>query len=265
VSADANQIIQAILNVCINSCDAMPDGGDLAIECRIVTLGKESAFVKSGLNPGKFVLIRIQDTGTGIPDGIKDKLFEPFFTTKEKEKGTGLGLYVTLNIIKEHNGHISIASEEGVGSTVDIYLPASDKTSRPAVESIAFNAKFGEAKSVLIVDDEEDFLDMISETMQDSGYKTFVANVGGEALELYTKHKNEIDLVILDIMMPGMDGGEVYRELRKIAPDVKVVLCSGYSNIGRAEDLMKEGVAGFLQKPFVFNELEYLIASVLSA
>lgn len=264
VTADANQIIQVILNICINACDSMPDGGGLSIESRRVFLDGRYCRDITGIKPGEYGLIRIQDTGTGIPANLKNRVFEPFFTTKEKNKGSGLGLYVTSNIIKSHDGHIDLDSEEGIGTTVSIFLPVSADASPQPIKAKAANARTGRNETILIVDDEEDFLDMVSETLQNSGYRTLVANSGSKALDLYARRRKDIDLVLLDIIMPEMDGAEVFHSLKKIAPDVKVVFCSGYSGRENISDLINSGAA-FIHKPFDSSDLTNTISSVFES
>jgi len=265
VNADIDQVIQAVLNVCINACDSMSDGGVLCIESERAPLDGTFCGEEAGVATGDYNLIRVRDTGAGIPEHMIGKLFEPFFTTKDKEKGTGLGLYVTQHIIKSHNGLIDIESKEGRGTTVSIFLPATETSARQAEMKPAVKTARVGNEMILIVDDEEDFLDMVSEMMTVSGYRTLVASGGRKAVELYRKNHDNIDLVLLDIMMPEMDGGEALLEMKKISPEVKVVLCSGFSDKVKVDEIMKKGVAAFVQKPFVFSELENVVTSILRA
>ena len=263
VKVDLNQITQALLNVCLNACDAMPGGGALTIQVNQVSLSGK--FCRAArLEPGQYCRIRIQDTGMGMSPDIQARIFEPFFTTKEKERGTGLGLYVTLGIIQGHSGHIEIQSKQGGGATVDIYLPASG-ISAPVEkgEPVAPCAAVSD-KTVLIVDDEQDFLDMAADTLRMEGFRTLSADNGRRALEIFRQHKHEIDLVLLDIIMPEMNGGEVFHEIRKISAGARVVICSGYSAETQINDLMSQGADAFIQKPFVYTDLEKVMATVFA-
>lgn len=263
VRANANQLTQALLNVCFNACDSMPNGGILAIEAKTAPALKKQFVNDAGDKPGEYCVVRIGDTGTGIPRDIKQKIFEPFFTTKEKEKGTGLGLYVTLGIVQDHNGFMEVETEEGTGTTMSVFLPVTEEDAALDEERPETRRRAG-SETIFIVDDEEDFLDMISEALQLDGYRTFIANSGKKALKMFQELRGEIDLVLLDIMMPGMDGCQVYRAIRKIAPDAKVVLCSGYSDDKKVGDLMSEGISAFLQKPFNSEELGRTLSNILT-
>ena len=265
LSVDFNQVTQALLNVCLNGCDAMEAGGELALETDRVTLDEDAARARPGLSPGEYCRITVRDTGAGIPEAIRDKIFEPFFTTKDKERGTGLGLYVTLGIIKGHHGAIDVADADQGGTAVSIYLPVTREcvAAEPAACGNGRNA--GRNRTVLIVDDEQDFLDMTSETLTREGYRVMAAATGARAIEMYRSHGHEIDLVLLDIIMPELDGGDVFHAIRDMAHDAKVVLCSGYSAEGKVSELMQAGVNAFIQKPFVYTDLDRVITSVLEA
>ncbi len=264
VRADTGLVVQALLNVCLNARDAMGDEGTLTIESGRASLEATTRPDGSPVKPGDYCLIKITDTGPGIPKRNLEKIFEPFFTTKDKEKGTGLGLYVTENIIRNHNGHIKISSVEGKGAAVSIYLPPAEAGSHPAEYAKTTRSETTGNELILVVDDEEDFLDMISEMIKQSGYSILQAGGGRSAVELFSKHHADIDLVLLDMMMPEMDGGDVLSEIRKISPNIKVIVCSGYSKNLRLDEILKDGVAAFVQKPFVFSELEETISNLLN-
>ncbi len=263
ICADAGLVVQAVLNVCLNACDAMGDEGTLTIESGRATLDGATRSDGSTVKPGEYFIIQISDTGPGIPKEILGKVFEPFFTTKDREKGTGLGLYVTESIIGSHNGCVEVESEEGRGATVSIYLPPAEPGARTALRKKNEKNDAAGNELILVVDDEEDFLDMISEMIKQSGYGILQANGGRKAVELYSKRHDDIDLVLLDIMMPEMDGGDVLSEIKKISPDAKVIVCSGYSNNVRLDEMLKSGISAFVQKPFVYSELAETISNVL--
>lgn len=251
---DINQIQQAMLNICINAADAMPEGGLLTIETSETALTEKGCNGRPGLEPGKYCIVQISDTGPGIPDNIINKIFEPFFTTKERGKGTGLGLSITHGIIRSHSGHIDASSGDGEGTTMKIYLPATDEA--PAhKEDKPLKATTKGTETILIVDDDPDLVDMAVEALEIEGYTPLGATSGKQAVELYEKHRGEIGLVILDIVMPEMDGGDVFRELKKIDPDVNVILCSGYADEAQAKELLDEGAKEFIQKPFDLDDI----------
>lgn len=254
VSIDTTQIQQALLNICTNARDAMPDGGTLMIECRETVLDDEYCEKYDNVKSGHYCIIQISDTGAGIPKEIIHKVIEPFFTTKGTGKGTGLGLSVTFGIVKSHNGIIRIYSEQGHGTTVSIYLPIEVVAEYEGRKEIACETERG-TETILIVDDEEPVLELAERMLAKAGYTIIATDNGAEAVELYRERSKEIALVMLDMIMPEMDGGDVYRALREIDPDVKVVLSSGYSINGQAGKLMKEGIQSFVQKPFTRSAL----------
>ncbi|MFH1538788.1 MAG: ATP-binding protein [bacterium] len=262
VSVDATQIQQALLNICNNSRDAMPDGGTLTIECADTILDDEQRGKYADVKPGCYCVIQISDTGHGIPKEMLQKVIEPFFTTKGPGKGTGLGLSVTFGIIKSHNGMIRICSEQGQGTTVKVYLPVADDAEREEKKEVADEIRRGD-ETILLVDDEKPVLDIAGRLLAKVGYTVIAADGGSKAVELYRNRSKEIALVVLDMIMPEMDGGDVYRALREINPDVKVVLSSGYSINGQAGKLMTEGIRSFVQKPFTMSALCGTIRHVL--
>jgi len=190
------------------------------------------------------------------------RIYEPFFTTKEMGRGTGLGLASAYGIIKNHNGMIEVKSKIGAGTSFIIYLPASaqevknDETARDSI--------LRGIETVLLVDDEDKILDVERELLSSLGYTVFVATNGTRAIELYKTNSDKIDIVVLDMIMPGMGGGEIYDALRKIKPDVKVLLCSGYSEAGQASEILQRGCTGFIQKPFNASELSEKLREVIN-
>ncbi|MFA6450556.1 MAG: PAS domain S-box protein [bacterium] len=263
ISVDMNQMLQSLLNVCINSADVMADGGTLTIECGHAYLDGNEKGKPVGIAPGNYCQIVIGDTGPGMAEEVREQIFTPFFTTKERGKGTGLGLPITLGIVQSHGGAIFVDSEPGKGTSVSIYLPVSEETEIKQTAR-ANKEKINDVKgTLLIVDDDLDFLEMMTETLQDKGLRIIPAIGPSMALERYREHEKEIDLVILDMMMPEMGGEEVFRLLRKINPEVKVIVCSGYSSDGKAGQILAEGAIGFLQKPFDSEKLMRVITRFL--
>jgi PAS domain S-box-containing protein len=258
--ADQGQIEQVLMNLFVNSADAMPEGGDLFLKTANVNF-KEIKGRGYLPNPGDYILLTVTDTGVGMDSKTIDRIFDPFFTTKELGRGTGLGLASTYGIVKGHGGYIEVESEKGRGSTFKVYLPASGK---PAQQTVRPSAPISKAiGTVLLVDDEEVILDVSEKVLKVLGYKVLVARSGAEAIEIFKKHQDSIDLVLLDIIMPHMGGGEVYDRLKEISPEVKVLLSSGYSIDGEASKIMARGCNGFIQKPFDIMQLSQSIRAIL--
>ena len=258
---DQNQIEQVLLNLFVNSQEAMPHGGELFLKGENVTV--EDTFAKlHDLALGRYVKLSVTDTGTGMDEETIGRIFEPFFTTKEMAHGSGLGLASAYGIIKNHGGIITVDSEVGRGTTFDIYLPATEEEIAGIPESPKEERKG--TGTILLVDDEEDNLTGVRRTLEKSlGYEVLVAEGGAEALEAYSKSGKEINLVILDLIMPGMGGGETFDKLRELNPNVKVLLASGFGLEGEAAEVMERGCDGFIQKPFDPEELSEQIHKVL--
>lgn len=262
ILGDVNQLGLAFMNICINACDAMKEGGKLKIDATPVSLDDDFRLAH-GLKPCDYCLIQIRDEGTGIPADTLNRIFEPFFTTREIGTGTGLGLVITEGIVKMHNGLIEVESELGKGTNVKVYLPtakepfAGDKTKSDE------SSPQGNQETILIVDDDKDFSDMLSEFLSEQSYNPVAANNSKEALDIFEKSRDDIKLVILDIMMFGMNGGEVFTALRHIRQDVKVVICSGFSPEGKATEIINQGACAFIQKPFDSQILLKTISDVL--
>ncbi|MCJ7704712.1 MAG: response regulator [Desulfobacterales bacterium] len=258
--ADQGQIEQVLMNLFVNAADAMPKGGDLFLKTANVNF-KEIKGRGYTPNPGDYILLTVTDTGVGIDSKTIDRIFDPFFTTKELGRGTGLGLASTYGIVKGHGGYIEVESEKCLGSTFKVYLPASGK---PAQQTVRPSAPISKAiGTVLLVDDEEVILDVSEKVLKVLGYKVLVARGGADAIEIFKKHQDSIDLVLLDIIMPHMGGGEVYDRLKEISPEVKVLLSSGYSIDGEASKIMARGCNGFIQKPFDIMQLSQSIRAIL--
>jgi len=262
VEVDQCQLEQVLLNLCVNAGHAMPEGGDLHLRTRNVVLQDEDVR-PFGMEPGKYVRIAVEDSGIGMDETTQRRIFEPFFTTKEMGRGTGLGLASAYGIIKNHGGFIDVESKKGEGTTFSIYLPASEKEI-PNKREVPSEILRG-TESVLLVDDEEMIIEVGQEILQEMGYKVLSAKTGQEAVDLYAKNKGQIDMVILDMVMPGMGGGETFDKIKEMHPEAKVLLSSGYSVEGQASEILARGCNGFIQKPFSVKKLSQTIREVLDS
>jgi signal transduction histidine kinase/CheY-like chemotaxis protein len=260
VEVDSSQIDQVLLNLYVNAWQAMPGGGQLYIQTQNSRLEKK--FVKPfRIEPGKYVEISITDTGVGMDDETCKRIFDPFFTTKERGRGTGLGLASAYGIIKNHDGIIVAQSEKAKGTTFTIYLPASDK---PVCEpEIASEQQFSGSETILLIDDEDMILDVGKALLEKLGYQVLVAADGRAGLEIFRQNTAKIDLVILDMIMPEMNGSETYQRLKKMDPGVKVLWSSGYTMDGVANDILKQSSHGFIQKPFDIQKLSHKIREAI--
>ncbi|MBW2490820.1 MAG: PAS domain S-box protein [Deltaproteobacteria bacterium] len=263
VKVSKGQIEQVLLNLYVNAWQAMPGGGDLYVQTNNIRLDQH--FIKPfRVTPGKYVKISITDTGTGMDEATMQRIFEPFFTTKKMGRGIGLGLASVYGIIKNHGGFIDVYSEKGEGTAFYIYLPAIDAQDIYQDEEIESADKIAHGtETILLVDDEDMIVDVSRKLLEKLGYTVLTAVSGREAIEMYQKHLKKIALVIVDMIMPGLDGGETYDELKKIDPDIKVLLASGYSIDGQAQDILYRGCNGFIQKPFNIKRLSHKVRTVL--
>lgn len=260
VEIDANQFQQAIINLGVNANHAMENGGTLTLKVSNCLLSEALGEIPAG----SYVLVAISDTGHGIPEGALSKIFEPFFTTKPEGVGTGLGLAMVYRMIQNHKGFIKVKSTIGLGTTFSIYIPTVDKLAHPLHEkqedqSIAIK---GEG-TVLVVDNEEPLRKMLSKILQSMGYQILQAESGEQAIEMFTAKPQLVDLIIMDLNMPGMNGREAFLKLKERAKDVKVIISSGYLEAEDVEDMLDSGVAGILAKPFGVMEISKKIHQVL--
>jgi two-component system, cell cycle sensor histidine kinase and response regulator CckA len=260
VEVDRGQMDQVLLNIFVNAWQAMPGGGDLYLEVGNVELNQEDV-APHGIAPGRFVRVSVSDTGIGMDEATMSRIFEPFFTTKEKGRGTGLGLASVYGIVRNHKGFVTVMSEKDVGSTFTICLPASDRPVKQEEKPVEKLQKGGE--TILLVDDEGFILDVGAQMLTHLGYKVIPAGGGREGLEIFNGRKDEIDLVVLDMIMPDLGGRETFERIKEIDPGVRVLLSSGYSLDGQAEEIMEKGCKGFIQKPFSLGELAGKIRGVL--
>ena len=260
VEVDRGQIEQVLLNLYVNAWQAMLDGGDLYLSTENVILDR--TYVKPyKVEPGRYVKISVTDTGVGIDKSTQERIFEPFFTTKEMGRGTGLGLASVYGIIKSHGGYINVYSELDQGTTFTIYLPASGKEADGETEVLVDIVKG--SGTILLIDDEKMILDVGRELLVELGYTVLPAMSGQEAMDVYEKEQDKIDMIIMDMIMPGMSGSETFDRLKKINPDVKILLSSGYSVDGQATQILRRGCDGFIQKPFNMNQLAEKIQKIL--
>jgi two-component system cell cycle sensor histidine kinase/response regulator CckA len=260
INADPAQIEQVLLNLYVNASDVMPRGGDLFLRTTNVT-HKDMGDKPYDVKPGDYVLLTVRDTGTGMDKKTMERIFDPFFTTKGMGRGTGLGLSSVYGIIKAHSGYIDVESKKGHGTTFSIYLPASEK--KVIVERQKRAELLMGTGTVLLVDDEAMILDVEAEMLRTLGYKVLLARSGKEAIELYKANKDEVDMVILDMVIPDMGGGETYDKIKEINSNVKVLLSSGYSLSGHPREILERGCDAFIQKPFDIKGLSQKISEIL--
>lgn len=258
VAVDRGKMEQLFVNLYVNAWQAMPGGGEINIKTENIYLDNKQAFPLA-IKEGKYVRISVADTGTGMDESTKKRIFDPFFTTKEK--GTGLGLATVYAIVKGHEGMINVYSEPSRGTTFNIYLPVSDR--EVVAQETVDGTDLKGVETILLVDDEKMVLDVTKELLESLGYRIYVAQGGREAITVYMEKKKQIDLVILDVIMPGISGGETFDRLREINPEIRVLLSSGYSINGEAQKILNRGCNGFLPKPFRMRELAQNVRKML--
>jgi two-component system cell cycle sensor histidine kinase/response regulator CckA len=260
VEVDQGQIEQVLLNLFVNAWQAMPGGGKLFLKTKDVILDRTGC-KPFRVVPGRYVKLAVTDTGMGMDEATRQRIFEPFFTTKDRGIGTGLGLASVYGIIKNHGGIIEVSSKVGKGTTFTIYLPASERHIETDGET---SEKILQGKeTVLLVDDEEMVIYVGKQMLERLGYQVLPARSGKEAVRVYRENKERINLVILDMIMPKLSGGETYEEIRQVNPDVKVLLSSGYSIDGQATEILRRGCDGFIQKPFTLEQLSRKVREIL--
>ncbi len=261
---DHTQVHQILLNLCVNARDAMPCGGTLSISVKSITLDENYAALHASGKPGDYVMIKVTDTGSGIPPQILEKIFDPFFTTKELGKGTGLGLSTVLAIVKSHDGFLNVYSEPGKGTTFTLFFPACVSVS-DAPGQIEVMHPRGRGELILVVDDEAAVRTITQQTLEAFGYRTLVAADGSEALTLYSQHQAEVTAVLTDMMMPMMDGPATIQVLKQMNPALKIIAASGLSNEGAAARAAGMGVRHFLPKPYTAQTVLTALRRVLDA
>ena len=265
VQADTGMIEQVIMNLCVNARDAMPGGGTLTISTSPVELNSAYVQTHPEARLGVFVCLRVSDTGCGMDAATMRRIFEPFFTTKEVGKGTGLGLATVYGIVKQHEGWIEVSSEVGKGSTFSVLLPASGAPVKALPRELPVaSAVRGGRETILVVEDEPVLRDMAHLILQDCGYRVLEAGSGLEALEVWGRHADAIDLVVTDVVMPGgMSGRQLATRLLASHAGLKVIFTSGYNVEETNTDFFRRGGAVFLQKPYTRVDLARAVRNCL--
>jgi len=265
VLGDATQLNQVLMNLCINARDAMPDGGRLTVTAEDMYMDESYAHLILDAHPGQYVMLTVADTGTGIPIDVQEKVFEPFFTTKERGKGTGLGLSSVYTIVKSHNGLIKLYSEYGKGTEIKIFLPATQQIERKSELITNKELLRGHGEHILVVDDELFVLQISKEVLEVQGYSVITAMDGAEATALFAgSEKGSIQLVITDMNMPLMDGSSTIRALRRLDPDLKIVVSSGLLTNVNSASLGGLDTQGYLTKPYTAEHLLLMVQKVLT-
>lgn len=263
ITADQNQLHQALLNICVNSRDAMPEGGILTISTRMIS-GRELQEKFSGAHQDQYLEISVSDTGTGMTEAIRSHVFEPFFTTKDRGKGTGLGLSVVYGVVKSHQGFIDVSSEIGSGTKIFLYFPMqTNRLYDPGNEDL--DTLPGGAETILLVEDEEVLLDLIKNLLERKGYTVLAAKDGMDAVAVFRKNKNDIDLVLTDLGLPKLGGWQAFLKMREEKPDLHAVIASGYIESDLRSEMLKTGAKDFVQKPYFFNEILRKVRDVLDS
>jgi PAS domain S-box-containing protein len=264
VEGDPGQLELAILNLCINARDAMPEGGTLALETSVVALAPANLPPDARGPAGEYVRIVIRDSGVGMEPQVLQRVFEPFFTTKESGKGSGLGLSLVHGIVSRHGGFIGVRSQEGRGSEFTLHLPVTSPPREPAREETPLAAEHGTG-TVLVVDDEPLMLAFTAEAVRELGYRVFTAEDGARAREIFSARSHDIDIVLLDMIMPGNGWVETLHELQAINPQAKLILTSGYSSVREASRALQEGAVAFIGKPYTIDALGRILKGIHSS
>ena len=263
IVADAGQVQQSLLNLCVNGRDAMPNGGTLTISTMTVE-GSTLAKKFSGAEKRPYACIEVSDTGTGMDEITRGRIFEPFFTTKELGRGTGLGLSVVFGIINSHRGFIDVESPVGKGTTFRLYFPIppgfkEQKQDEKRTKEIIR----GGVETILFVEDEEILLDLVKSSMEEKGYTVITANDGAEAVNIFSKKKESISLVLCDMGLPKLGGADVFKIMKELQPTVRIIFASGYFDPQVKAEMMKQGPVDFVQKPYDPDEIIKLIREVI--
>jgi signal transduction histidine kinase/CheY-like chemotaxis protein len=262
ILADPGQVHQVLLNLSLNARDAMPNGGLLRIETRNESVTREAAQKIQGIQPGDYVVMTVTDTGHGMDERTMARIFDPFFTTKPAGKGTGLGLSTVYGIVKQSGATITVASARGKGTTFRVYFPVTDAPPTGEHRVVRLEAPKG-TESILVVEDERAVRDLATKILESRGYKVLSAAHGGDALQIIAGSQRRIDLVLTDVVMPGMSGRELVESLRRARPGIKVLYMSGYTD----DEIVRRGLldpaVGFIQKPFTAEELALKVRDAL--
>ena len=263
--ADPTQIEQVVMNLCLNARDAMPQGGRIVVETSNVEIGEDFCRTHSYGHPGRYVLLSVSDTGMGMDAATLDRIFEPFFTTKEMGKGTGLGLATVYGIVKQHGGFVNVYSEPGQGTTFRVYLPASSGSPEAIEPATSEDAQKGGTETILVAEDHEGLGELVRQTLTSRGYSVILASNGQDAVRMFKANSAEIRLVVLDVVMPFLNGPEVHSQMCAIKPDLPVIFMSGH--VAESVSLNSRIAAGaaFLQKPCSPQALSRTVRNILDA
>jgi signal transduction histidine kinase/FixJ family two-component response regulator len=270
ISADAAQIEQIVMNLAVNARDAMPEGGQLTIETSNVTLDENYQRRYPYVQPGKYVELKVSDTGSGMDEATKARIFEPFFTTKQVGKGTGLGLSMVYGIVKQHDGHINVYSEPEQGTVFKIFLPVVESEVEVEIDQVQTQIGGGN-ETILLAEDDEGLLNLASDVLDHLGYSVLQAKDGEEAVQIYEENRDQVDLLLLDVMMPRMGGPEAYDRIRQVNGDIPLIFITGYSSDLVKSRFVKQNIslealgAAVIQKPYNIEGLGRTIREVLDA
>ncbi|MBI2497166.1 MAG: response regulator, partial [Opitutae bacterium] len=264
IRGDATQLHQVLMNLGVNARDAMPAGGLLVFQAENTAVDAMLASAHPGAQPGDYVVITVEDTGTGIPSEVVDRIFDPFFTTKALGKGTGLGLSMVLGIVKAHGGFLTVHSEPGNGTAFRLLFPAERATLAPEEPAVIPAAPHGHGETILVIDDEASIRDMLRTFLEHYGYRVRLAEDGASGIELHRLHRDEIQLILTDMMMPGLQIGALLSALREVTPEIPIVLMSGLIGPENRETIATLACAGFMQKPMTGEDLAQVIRRALS-
>lgn len=263
IRADAGQIEQVIMNLAVNAQDSMPKGGRLTLETAVVDLDESYAHEHPGVTPGRHAMLSLSDTGQGIPHAHRDRIFDPFFTTKERDKGTGLGLSTVYGIVKQHHGDIWLYSEPDQGTTFKIFFPAANGNAEPIADRQDTRQADRGTETIMVVEDNTMLRDMAQKILERYGYRVLIAGSGDECLQRLTTHDGPVHLLLTDVVMPEMNGRELYARLAPLRPDLKVLYMSGYTdNVILHHGVLEAGI-DFIQKPFSVQGLANKIRMIL--
>jgi PAS domain S-box-containing protein len=263
ITGDPTQLHQVLLNVCVNARDAMPQGGVIAIKGSTASVDTQYASMVPDAKPGRYILLSVRDSGTGIAPEILERIFDPFFTTKEVGKGTGLGLSTVLAIVRSHGGFISVKSEPGKGTEFQVFLPASESEGALRAEAESAAVERGNGELILVVDDEHLVRDVTRLTLEGNGYAVLTANDGAEALAVCAEHPRDLRLVLTDVVMPHLDGAGMIRALEKLNPEVKILATSGHAETQSRIEAVSERTVPFILKPYTTEALLSTIHELL--
>jgi CheY-like chemotaxis protein len=265
IRVDPGQIEQVIMNLVVNARDAMPDGGSVTITTDTVMLDQEFCSMHQGGNAGRYCLISVKDTGTGMNAEVQSRLFEPFFTTKEVGRGTGLGLSTVFGIVRQHGGIVTVESALGKGSTFSVFLPQAEEDRSRHRNALETKLDIHGTETILVVEDDAMVRELAVLVLQLNGYQTLSATLPSEAFALFAEHRNKIALILSDVIMPEMSGQQMYKQMAKDDPTLKVIFMSGYSGETISVHGLIEADAPMISKPFTARALLEKVRIVLDA